>query len=96
MEITIPFGEERKVIQIGLPPENIIVAASNNPSTTKTWAEVVDEAIHNPIAAEPINKQNLNQKQVVIIADDWGRPTPYGRGRAKALPIQRTDRRGSG
>ena len=45
MEIVIPFGDERKIVQIDLPSENIIIAQSKNPSTTRTWAEVVGEAI---------------------------------------------------
>ena len=76
MEIIIPFGDERKIIQIDLPSENVIIAQSKNPSSEKNWAEVVDETIRNPIGAEAINEQNLSGKQVVIITDDWGRPTP--------------------
>ena len=76
MEIIIPFGDERKIIQLDLPPGNVIIARGKNPSTTRTWSEVVGEDIRNPIGAEAINEQNLRGKQVVIIADDWGRPTP--------------------
>ena len=76
MEIIIPFGDERKIIQIDLPSENVIIAQSKNPSSEKNWAEVVDETIRNPIGAEAINEQNLSGKQVVIITDDWGRTTP--------------------
>ncbi|MBC8232196.1 DUF2088 domain-containing protein [bacterium] len=76
MEITMPFGDDRKIIKIDLPPGNIIIAQSKNPATTKTWAEVVGETIRNPIGAEAISEQHLRGKQVVIITDDWGRPTP--------------------
>jgi nickel-dependent lactate racemase len=76
MEITIPFGDERKMIRIDLPPGNVIIAQSKNPSSTRNWAEVVGEKISNPIDAETISEQNLRGKQVVIITDDWGRPTP--------------------
>ena len=57
MEITIPFGDENKVIQTELPSENVLVAQSKNPSTGKNWTEVVSEAIHEPMGAEAINKQ---------------------------------------
>jgi nickel-dependent lactate racemase len=76
MEVVIPFGAETKTIQIDLPSEDFIVAKSKNPSTSGTWAEVVGEAIRSPIGAEAIHEQNLNEKKVAIITDDWGRPTP--------------------
>ena len=76
MKITMPFGDDRKIIQLDLPPGNVIIAQSKNPSATKTWAKVVGETIHNPIGAETIREQHLRGKQVVIITDDWGRPTP--------------------
>jgi len=76
MEIKIPFGDRSKTIQVDLPAENVLVAQSKNPSTEKNWTTVVSEAIHDPIGAEAINKQDLSGKKVAIITDDWGRPTP--------------------
>ncbi len=76
MEITIPFGDKEKIIQTGLPIENINIAQSKNPPAKGTWREVVSEAIHEPIGTEEINKQNLSGRKVVVITDDWARPTP--------------------
>lgn len=76
MEIIIPFGTEKKVIQTELLSENVLIAQSKNPSTSKNWGEVVGGALHNPIGAGTISSRNLSGKKVVIITDDWGRPTP--------------------
>lgn len=76
MKIEIPFGNEIKVIQIEFPPERVIVARSKNPTTSRNWTEVVSEAIHAPIGVKALNEQKLLNKRVVIITDDWARPTP--------------------
>ena len=76
MEIAVPFGDERETIQVDLPSENVLIAQGKNPSSRRNWGEVVGEAIRNPIGAEAINKQDLSGRRVVVITDDWARPTP--------------------
>jgi len=76
MEIRIPFGNEVKIIRTNLPSENITIAQSKNPPARGTWADVVREAISDPIGSEGINKQDLSGKKVAVITDDWARPTP--------------------
>ena len=92
MEIVIPFGAERKAIQTDLPSENVLIAKSKNPSTERNWAEVVGEAIHDPVGAEAIGEQSLSGKQVVIITDDWARPTPAH----EAMPLLLDELRSTG
>ena len=76
MEIILPFGSESKKIEINLPQSNILIARSKNPSSNKRWSDVVGGVINNPIEAKPIRDNDLKGKRVVIITDDWGRPTP--------------------
>lgn len=59
MEIIIPFGYQRKIIQLDLPDESVIIAQSKNPSATKTWAEIVGDGIRHPIGTGLIKEQNL-------------------------------------
>lgn len=70
MGIIIPFGYQRKIIQLDFPDESVIIAQSKNPSATKTWAEIVGDGIRHPIGTGLIKEQNLRGKRVVIITDD--------------------------
>jgi len=76
MLIEIPFGSETKTLHVDLPDENVTVARSKNPPGSGTWAEVVGRALPQPIGAKPIRDEDLRGKRVVVITDDWGRPTP--------------------
>ena len=76
MDIVLPLGGEKKTLSVNLPQDTVVVTQSKNPSTTKSWGEVVGEAIRSPIGTQPIHRQNLRGKKVTIITDDWGRPTP--------------------
>ena len=76
MRIEIPFGNEVKVLQVDLPPANVVVVQSKNPPGSGPWAKVVAEGLAQPFDATPIRQEKLRGKQVVVITDDWGRPTP--------------------
>lgn len=75
MRIEIPFRDEIKVIETNLPPERVTVAQALNPPG-RTWPDVVADALKNPVDAPSIRSQDLSGKRVVMIVDDWGRPTP--------------------
>lgn len=76
MEIAIPFGSERKTLTLALPPENVVLAQSKNPAASQSWRDAVRAVIRKPIGVPPIHATHLRGKRVVIIADDWARPTP--------------------
>jgi nickel-dependent lactate racemase len=75
MKISLPFGDKTTLLEVALPPEQIRVAESKNPGGSDDWAKVVEEAMGEPIGAEPIHRQNLKGKRVAIITDDITRPT---------------------
>jgi len=83
MEIRVPFGNAEKVVRLDLPADQVVIARGPNPATDKDWEEVVAEAIGFPLGAAAIHQQNLRGKRVVIITDDWGRPTPA----YQAIPV---------
>lgn len=76
MTITVPFGNEQRTIVVDIPPDQILVARGKNPTTTQTWRDVVAQAVREPVGVPPIHAEKLSGKKVVIITDDWGRPTP--------------------
>ena len=83
MRIEIPFGNETITLQVDLPDEQVAVARSKNPPGSGSWAEVVGRALPQPLGARPIREENLRGKRVVVITDDWGRPTPA----AEVVPL---------
>ncbi len=76
MRVEIPFGSKTTTLNIDLPPENVAVLQSKNPASSGTWAQVVGEAMPQPLGTRPIREENLRGKRIVVITDDWGRPTP--------------------
>ncbi|NQT19339.1 MAG: DUF2088 domain-containing protein, partial [Planctomycetes bacterium] len=72
MHIEIPFGNETLTLQIDLPDEQVVVARSKNPPGAGSWAEVVGEALSQPLGTGPIREEDLSGKRVVVITDDWG------------------------
>ena len=76
MQIEIPFGSEMRIVTIGLPVDNVTIAKSADPAASGTWAGVVQDALPSPIGARRIRDNDLRGKRVVVVTDDWGRPTP--------------------
>jgi nickel-dependent lactate racemase len=58
--------------------DNAIIALPPKCPATKTFKEVVETAIDHPIDGLPLHKYDLANKQICIMVDDWGRPTPAG------------------
>ena len=65
--------------ELPLPDAQIQQVASANPTATRGWEEIVDEALQSPIEAPRLSAYDLTGKKVVVITDDWGRPTPASR-----------------
>lgn len=76
MKITFPLPEGSAEAEINLPASQIRVVASRNPTATKEWEQIVADALEAPIGAPRLRDHDLRGKRVVVITDDWGRPTP--------------------
>jgi len=69
------FGQALTAPDLGIPPDKLTVLRSKDPKGG-SWREVVAPALANPIGRPRLRAQNLHGKRIVVITDDWGRPTP--------------------
>jgi hypothetical protein len=76
MNIELALGEQRFSVDVRVPDEQITIAQAKYTPATKTWEEVVEEGLRNPIGAPPLRSFSLAGKKIAVITDDWGRPTP--------------------
>ncbi|HEU0164279.1 MAG TPA: lactate racemase domain-containing protein, partial [Thermomicrobiales bacterium] len=79
MKIELNFDDQIIHGEIALPDNQILWAESNDPPPTKEWEEIVLEALEAPIGTPRLRDHDLVGKKVVVIVDDWGRPTPASR-----------------
>lgn len=66
-------------VDIDLPDDQVRTAVSRNPRATSSWEDIVAGALEAPIGAARLRDQDLHGRRVVVITDDWGRPTPAHR-----------------
>src|SRR5690606_12241405 len=64
---------------LDLPDAQVRWATSQNSPATRSWEEVVEAALAAPIGAPRLQELDLRGKRIVVITDDWGRPTPAHR-----------------
>ncbi len=69
------FGQALTEKELGVPPENLTVLRSKDPRGGK-WPDVVAAGLARPLGRPPLREHNLRGKRIVVITDDWGRPTP--------------------
>ena len=69
------FGAALTGHELGIPAERVTVLRSKNPQGGR-WPEVVAPALAEPLGAPRLRAHNLRGKRVVVMTDDWGRPTP--------------------
>ena len=69
------FGQALSGQEFGVPAENVTVLRGKNPKGG-SWPEVVAAALAQPLGRPRLREHNLRRKRVVVITDDWGRPTP--------------------
>ena len=79
MQAQLVHGPETFIVTIDASWVDVRLARSANPAVTDDWEAVVGEAMADPIDAAPIPDQDLRNKSVAIVTDDWGRPTPADR-----------------
>jgi hypothetical protein len=79
MKIDLALGEQAFSVDVPVPDEQITVAQARYTPATKSWEEVVEDGLRQPIAAPPLRSHDLKGKKVALITDDWGRPTPAHR-----------------
>ena len=79
MKIDLALGEQAFSVDVPVPDEQITVAQARYTPATKSWEEVVEDGLRQPIAAPPLRSYDLKGKKVALITDDWGRPTPAHR-----------------
>lgn len=77
LEIMLNSGKNVFSGKIEIKRGSINFLKSNNPKATSSWEELTLMALNNPIDGEPpFSSEDLNGKKIVVIVDDWGRPTP--------------------
>ena len=79
MRIDLALGEQPFAVDVRVPDEQITVAQARYTPATKSWEEVVEHGLRQPIGAPPLRDHDLKGKKVALIMDDWGRPTPAHR-----------------
>ena len=70
------FGQALTEQGFGLPPDRVTVLRSKSPRAAGSWPEVVAPALAEPVGVPKLGAHSLKGKRVVVITDDWGRPTP--------------------
>jgi hypothetical protein len=76
MRFDIPYGSQSYAVTIDESRADVVIAQSKNPAAIAPWEDVVAEALAQPIDVPHISAQDLRGNKVVILTDDWGRPTP--------------------
>lgn len=77
MKIVLPLpGGITAEAELPFPDHQVQQVTSVNPTATREWEDIVDEALQAPIGAPRLSQHDLTGKKVVVITDDWGRPTP--------------------
>ena len=79
MKIDLALGEQQFSVDVRVPDSQITVAQAKYTPATRSWEEVVEDGLRNPIAAAPLRTFDLKGKKIAVITDDWGRPTPASR-----------------
>ena len=79
MNLRIAFDQGVAEATINLPEDQIRTVESKDPEAKSIWEEIVEEALAAPIGAPRLRDHDLTGKRVVVITDDWGRPTPAHR-----------------
>ena len=79
MRLELPAGTGVAAADLALPEEQVSVARSKNPQATRGWEQIVGEALEAPIGAPRLRDNDLKGMRIVVITDDWGRPTPAHR-----------------
>jgi len=72
---TSSFGQVVAAGDLGIPADKVTVLRSKNPKGG-SWPDVVSRALASPMGTPKLRAQNLRGKRVVVMTDDWGRPTP--------------------
>ena len=76
MKLDLALGEQRFSVDVPVSDDQITVATAKYTPATKSWEQVVEEGLREPIGAPPLHTFNLKGKKIALITDDWGRPTP--------------------
>lgn len=75
MEIQIPFGKEK--VTLDIPQENILaLACPKDPPQVEEVADKIRKALRNPVDGRGLRYYAGPSKKVVLITDDYTRPTP--------------------
>lgn len=79
MELNLDFDQGVAQASVNLPDDQILTVESKDPEATSVWEEIVADALEAPIGTPRLRDHDLTGKRVVVITDDWGRPTPAHR-----------------
>ena len=59
MKIDLALGEQSFSVDVPVPDEQITVAQARYTPATKSWEEVVEDGLRQPIAAPPLRSFDL-------------------------------------
>ncbi len=76
MQISIPFGSRDISLSLDQPEGHVVVARPEAGPPPRGWADIVGDALPDPMGVGRIRDAGLGGKRVAVITDDWGRPTP--------------------
>lgn len=77
MRLSFPYGKEACTMDLPDSRLNgVLVSNLHHYKTEKTQAELVEEALANPIGSLPLSELAKGKKKVVLIASDHTRPVP--------------------
>ncbi len=77
LEIILKSGRNINTGRIDLEKGIVNFLKSSNPKSTSSWRDLTLLALNNPIdGGLPLSSEELSEKKIAIIVDDWGRPTP--------------------
>jgi nickel-dependent lactate racemase len=79
VRLELAVGDGIAGADLALPEAQVSVVRSKNPRATREWEQIVGEALEEPIGAPRLREHDLRGKRIVVITDDWGRPTPAHR-----------------
>jgi len=83
MQIDIPYGKEKRKVQIP-EPCNILVP---NSTTIKDQDKLIEDALANPIGFDSYDKFVKNADRLLVIVNDATRPTPTSKILNYLLPV---------
>lgn len=79
MRLEIPYDSKCLKVELPLPPKNVRILESNDPSPKSDVETIIGKALEKPIGRRRISDIVHAGQKVAVLFDDWTRPTPVSR-----------------